>query len=28
MPKVVFEAGLADLQVPLPQIFEQIMLHL
>ncbi|MCB2297380.1 protein-glutamate methylesterase/protein-glutamine glutaminase [Clostridium tagluense] len=28
MPKVVFEAGLADIQVPLPRIFEQIMLHL
>lgn len=25
MPKVVYEAGLADVQVPLPQIFEQIM---
>ncbi|WP_160674959.1 chemotaxis response regulator protein-glutamate methylesterase [Clostridium sp. C8-1-8] len=28
MPKVVFEAGLADRQVPLPRIFEQIMLNL
>jgi len=28
MPKVVFEAGLADIQVGLPYIFEQIMLHL
>ncbi len=28
MPKVVFEAGLADVQVGLPNIFEQIMLHL
>jgi len=28
MPKVVFEAGLADKQVTLPYIFEQIMLHL
>lgn len=28
MPKVVFEAGLADIQVPLPSIFEQIMLML
>jgi two-component system chemotaxis response regulator CheB len=28
MPKVVFEAGLADIQVSLPYIFEQIMLHL
>jgi two-component system, chemotaxis family, protein-glutamate methylesterase/glutaminase len=25
MPKVVFEAGLADVQIPLPQIFQQIM---
>ncbi|WP_411681745.1 protein-glutamate methylesterase/protein-glutamine glutaminase [Clostridium thailandense] len=28
MPKVVFEAGLADVQVPLSSIYEQIMLHL
>lgn len=28
MPKVVFEAGLSDIQVPLPRIFEQIMLQL
>lgn len=28
MPKVVFEAGLADAQVPLSRIFDQIMLHL
>lgn len=28
MPKVVFEAGLSDIQAPLPRIFEQIMLHL
>lgn len=28
MPKVVFEAGLADIQVSLPKIFEQIMINL
>jgi two-component system chemotaxis response regulator CheB len=28
MPKVVYEAGLADTQVPLPRIFDQIMLRL
>lgn len=28
MPKVVYEAGLADLQVPLPNVFEKIMLHI
>ena len=28
MPKVVFEAGLADVQVGLPHIFEQIMSNL
>ncbi len=25
MPKVVYEAGLADVQVPLPQIYQQVM---
>jgi len=28
MPKVVYEAGLADVQVPLSDIFNQIMLYL
>lgn len=28
MPKVVFEAGLVDKKVPLPQIFDEIMTHL
>lgn len=28
MPKVVYEAGLADIQVPLHQIFQQVMLRL
>jgi two-component system chemotaxis response regulator CheB len=28
MPKVVFEAGLADVQVPLPQIYQQAMRYL
>jgi two-component system chemotaxis response regulator CheB len=28
MPKVVYEAGLADIQVPLPYIFQQIIQHI
>lgn len=28
MPKAVYEAGLADIQVPLSDIFHEIMLHI